>query len=98
MDVPSTLTPAQTAQAMVRYGIAKHNERYEIVFFKAVSKFSFKITLCFFRVEQVSAGVMLSFGGLLSEILSGGAMGLTQSNPGIVKVLGGFVFPVGLVM
>lgn len=41
---------------------------------------------------------MLSFGGLLSEILQGGAAGLTASNPGIVKVLGGFVFPVGLVM
>ena len=44
------------------------------------------------------AGAMLSFGGLLSEVLQGGATGLTQSNPSIVKVLGGFVFPVGLVM
>jgi formate/nitrite transporter FocA (FNT family) len=44
------------------------------------------------------AGAMLSFGGLLSEVLQGGAAGLTASNPGIVKVLGGFVFPVGLVM
>jgi formate/nitrite transporter FocA (FNT family) len=41
---------------------------------------------------------MLSFGGLLSEVLSGGSPGLTMSNPGIVKILGGFVFPVGLVM
>jgi formate/nitrite transporter len=44
------------------------------------------------------AGAMLSFGGLLSEVLQGGAGGLTVSNPGIVKVLGGFLFPVGLVM
>ncbi|KAF9070642.1 Formate/nitrite transporter [Rhodocollybia butyracea] len=44
------------------------------------------------------AGVMLSFGGLLDDVISGGAAGLTASNPGIVKVLGGFVFPVGLVM
>jgi len=44
------------------------------------------------------AGAMLSFGGLLSEVLQGGAAGLTASDPGIVKVLGGFVFPVGLVM
>lgn len=49
-------------------------------------------------LKAVAAGAMLSFGGLLSEILSGGAAGLTQSNPGIVKILGGFVFPVGLVM
>jgi formate/nitrite transporter FocA (FNT family) len=41
---------------------------------------------------------MLSFGGLLSEIVSGGSPDMTKSNPGIVKILGGFVFPVGLVM
>jgi len=41
---------------------------------------------------------MLSFGGLLSEVLQGGATGLTASNPSIIKVFGGFVFPVGLVM
>lgn len=47
---------------------------------------------------QFAAGVMLSFGGLLSQIVSGGAVGLNQSNPGIVKILGGAVFPVGLIM
>ena len=41
---------------------------------------------------------MLSFGGLLSEVLQGGATGLTASDPSIIKVLGGLVFPVGLVM
>ncbi len=41
---------------------------------------------------------MLLFGGLLSLILQGGAAGLNQTNPGIVKVLGGAVFPVGLIM
>jgi hypothetical protein len=49
-------------------------------------------------IKAFLAGAMLSFGGLLSEILSAGAAGLTATNPGIVKVLGGFVFPVGLVM
>jgi hypothetical protein len=48
--------------------------------------------------KAVLAGVFLSFGGLLSEVVSGGAPGLTASNPGLVKLLGGFVFPVGLVM
>ncbi|KAG5731968.1 putative formate transporter [Termitomyces sp. T112] len=80
-DVPSTLSQARIAQSLVKAAIAKHNDRYENVFLKAVA-----------------AGAMLSFGGLLSEVLSAGASGLTQSNPGIVKVLGGFVFPVGLVM
>ena len=41
---------------------------------------------------------MLSFGGLLYLFVTGGSPGLVASNPGIVKVLGGFVFPVGLVM
>ncbi|GBE81611.1 Formate/nitrite transporter [Sparassis crispa] len=44
------------------------------------------------------AGNMLSYGGLLSEIISGGSPALTASNPGLVKVLGGAVFPVGLIM
>jgi len=49
-------------------------------------------------MKAFMAGAMLSFGGLLSEVLQGGAAGLTATDPGIVKVLGGFVFPVGLVM
>ncbi|KAI0699534.1 Formate/nitrite transporter [Cytidiella melzeri] len=49
-------------------------------------------------MKAVAAGALLSFGGLLSEIIQGGAAGLNENNPGIVKVLGGFVFPVGLVM
>ncbi|KAJ8696756.1 hypothetical protein PTI98_006599 [Pleurotus ostreatus] len=44
------------------------------------------------------AGAMLSFGGLLSEIISGGSAGINSANPGIVKIMGGLVFPVGLVM
>lgn len=47
---------------------------------------------------QVLAGVMLSFGGLLNIIITGGSPGLTETNPGLVKIMGGFVFPVGLVM
>lgn len=41
---------------------------------------------------------MLSFGGLLSEIIQAGSAGINASNPGLVKILGGAVFPVGLVM
>jgi formate/nitrite transporter FocA (FNT family) len=44
------------------------------------------------------AGALLSFGNLLSEIVSAGSPGLTTSNPGLVKLLAGFVFPIGLVM
>ncbi|THH21326.1 hypothetical protein EW146_g214 [Bondarzewia mesenterica] len=62
----------------------------------AVLKHRTRVDMIFFKAFL--AGVMLSFGGLLSEVLQGGASGLTASNPGIVKILGGFVFPVGLVM
>ncbi|KAF8498808.1 Formate/nitrite transporter-domain-containing protein [Gautieria morchelliformis] len=44
------------------------------------------------------AGVFLSFGGLLSEVIAGGSPGITAANPGLVHILQGFVFPVGLVM
>lgn len=49
-------------------------------------------------LKAFNAGVLLSFGGLLSLVMGGGSPGLTASNPGIVKILSGFVFPVGLVM
>lgn len=63
---------------------------------QAVAKHNTRLDKTFFKA--VLAGVMLSFGGLLDLVISGGSAGLTASNPGIVKVLGGFVFPVGLVM
>ncbi|KAJ7287437.1 Formate/nitrite transporter [Mycena rebaudengoi] len=81
MDAPATLKPAEVAAFFVKAGIAKHKDRYESVFMKAVL-----------------AGVMLSFGGLLSQIVSAGSPALTQSNPGLAKILAGFVFPCGLVM
>lgn len=37
MATPSTLKPAEVAVAMVQSGVAKHRDRYENVFFKAVS-------------------------------------------------------------
>ena len=41
---------------------------------------------------------MLSFGGLLSEVIGGGSEGINASNPGLVKFFSGAVFPVGLIM
>ncbi|KAH9962084.1 Formate/nitrite transporter [Lactifluus volemus] len=62
----------------------------------AVRKHNTRVDMIFFK--GFLAGAMLSFGGLLSEVLQGGSPGLTSSNPGIVKILAGFVFPVGLAM
>jgi hypothetical protein len=62
----------------------------------AVAKHRTRADVLFFKAFM--AGAMLSFGGLLSEIVSGGSGGVNSSNPGLVKVLSGLVFPVGLVM
>ncbi|OAX39776.1 putative formate/nitrite transporter [Rhizopogon vinicolor AM-OR11-026] len=61
----------------------------------AVAKHNTRYDKTLFKASL--AGVMLSFGGLFDVIISGGSAGLQASNPGIVKILGGFVFPVGLV-
>ncbi|KAF8558040.1 putative formate/nitrite transporter [Imleria badia] len=62
----------------------------------AVEKHNTRWDRTFFKA--VLAGIMLSFGGLFDIIISGGSAGISATNPGLVKVLGGFVFPVGLVM
>ncbi|KAF5354963.1 hypothetical protein D9756_005369 [Leucocoprinus leucothites] len=62
----------------------------------AVQKHRDRYESCFWKA--FAAGVMLAFGNLLSQIISGGSPSLNQSNPGIVKILGGAVFPVGLIM
>ncbi|KAI0743439.1 Formate/nitrite transporter [Daedaleopsis nitida] len=61
-----------------------------------VAKHRTRGDLLFFKA--FAAGVMLSFGGLLSEIVAGGSAGINASNPGLVKFLSGAVFPVGLIM
>ncbi|KAI5116674.1 hypothetical protein M0805_003315 [Coniferiporia weirii] len=48
--------------------------------------------------KSVVAGALLSTGGLLYEIIEGGSPSINANNPGLLKILGGFVFPVGLVM
>ncbi|KAG9100322.1 hypothetical protein FRC06_004264 [Ceratobasidium sp. 370] len=66
------------------------------MFETALAKNRQRADLVFFKA--FIAGVFLSFGGLLHVIISGGSAGLTSTNPGLVKILGGIVFPVGLVM
>jgi len=61
-----------------------------------VVKHRTRYEIVFFKA--FNAGVYLSFGGLLSEVIQGGSPTINTNNPGLLKVLGGFVFPVGLVM
>lgn len=37
LEAPSTMRPDEVALALVKLGIKKHNDRYESIFFKAVS-------------------------------------------------------------
>ncbi|CAE6477210.1 unnamed protein product [Rhizoctonia solani] len=62
----------------------------------ALAKNKQRADIVFFKA--FIAGVFLSFGGLLHIIVSGGSAGLTSANPGLVKLLGGVVFPIGLIM
>ncbi|KAG6327846.1 hypothetical protein ID866_11243, partial [Astraeus odoratus] len=52
---------------------------------QAVSKHHTRYDKTFFKA--VLAGVMLSFGGLLDFIITGGSPSLSAANPGLVKVL-----------
>nr|GAT56781.1 formate/nitrite transporter [Mycena chlorophos] len=61
-----------------------------------IAKHNDRLESVFFKAFL--AGVMLSFGGLLSEVAGGGSAGLTANNPGLAKLISGFVFPAGLVM
>ncbi|KAK9446605.1 Formate/nitrite transporter-domain-containing protein [Limtongia smithiae] len=49
-------------------------------------------------VRNFLGGALTSVGGMITLIVKGGCDGLNETNPGIVMLLGGLVFPVGLAM
>ncbi|KAE9401594.1 putative formate/nitrite transporter [Gymnopus androsaceus JB14] len=65
---------------------------------QALVKHRMRYDLVFFKA--VLAGLMLSFGALMNEIVSSGtpALSAVTGNPAITKILGGFVFPSGFVL
>ncbi|KAJ3833419.1 Formate/nitrite transporter [Lentinula raphanica] len=65
---------------------------------QAVTKHRLRYDIVFFKA--VLAGLMLSLGALMNEIVSGGTPALSDAtaNPAIPKILGGFVFPSGFVL
>jgi len=63
---------------------------------QAVVKHATRYDKTFFKAFL--AGLMLSFGGLMNEIINAGSTTLSETNPALVKVLGGFVFPTGFVL
>ncbi|MCU0374806.1 MAG: formate/nitrite transporter family protein [Chitinophagaceae bacterium] len=51
-----------------------------------------------FALYAVLGGAFIALGGLLSIVVAGGMPGIAQSMPGLIKLLAGAVFPVGLVL
>ncbi|KAK9465941.1 Formate/nitrite transporter-domain-containing protein [Lipomyces arxii] len=49
-------------------------------------------------VRNFIGGALVSVGGMLTLLVKGGCNGLEESNPAIVQILLGLVFPVGLAM
>ncbi|KAF5387401.1 hypothetical protein D9757_005786 [Collybiopsis confluens] len=76
----------------------KPEEVTRVLIQQAVTKHRMRYDLVFFKA--VLAGLMLSFGALMNEIVSSGTPSLSAAtaNPAIPKILGGFVFPSGFVL
>lgn len=62
----------------------------------AVKKASMPLSRFF--IFAFLGGAFIALGGLFSVMVAGGAPGLAAHNPGLVKLLAGAMFPMGLVM
>lgn len=51
-----------------------------------------------FILLALLGGVFISFGGLLTVMVAGGMPGVAASNPGLISLVSGALFPVGLIM
>lgn len=57
-----------------------------------------QLTIAKTFLQAILAGILLSFGGLVALVLSGGLSGIGATNPGVQHFATGAVFPVGLVL
>jgi len=76
--VTSILSPQETCEALVESAVARHHQRIDILFLKAVW-----------------GGILLSYGGFLQSVV-GGSPSANENNPGLLRLVEGLVFPVGL--
>ncbi len=51
-----------------------------------------------FILLALLGGVFIAFGGLLTVVVAGGMPEVMTTNPGLVKLVAGMLFPVGLIM
>lgn len=77
-------TPGEIAQASLNAGSAK-------VALTRNDK-------CRLTVQAILAGAFIAFGGTLSLIVGYGFPEIAQGNPGLQKMLCGFMFPIGLIL
>ena len=57
-----------------------------------------KLSVVRFSLLAFLGGCFIAFGGLLTVMVAGGMPGVMASNPGLVKLMAGALFPVGLIM
>lgn len=72
------------------------NEVIVLISNKGVSKVGH--SLAHVAVQGTMAGMYIGIGGLFATMVAGGCPGLLANNPGLVKLLLGAFFPVGLMM
>lgn len=51
-----------------------------------------------FAIISILGGAFIAFGGLLSVVVAGGMPEIGTTNPGLIKVMAGALFPIGLIM
>ena len=51
-----------------------------------------------FIIIAILGGAFIALGGLLSVMVAGGMPGVGTNNPGLIKLVAGMLFPVGLIM
>ncbi len=57
-----------------------------------------KLPITKFTILSLLGGAFIAFGGLLTVIVAGGMPEVYINNPGLVKLVAGTLFPVGLIM
>lgn len=66
--------------------------------FRVAAVHKSKLPFLHFIVIAILGGTFIALGGLLTVMVAGGMPGVGSANPGIVKLMAGALFPVGLIM
>lgn len=77
-------------------GVLSPVQNYENVVKMGAKKAQISAAVLF--VSGILAGAYIAFGGFLMCAVQGGMLGLKASMPGVLKLIGGLVFPVGLTL